>query len=89
MIDSLGDVGAALTGAKAESLERLYRNSDLSCSTSHKSGPTMSGSLPVWIARVSEGGLDHRFVAHPLLRVFMWGQRYRLGTEGGDHRPRP
>jgi hypothetical protein len=58
MIDSLGDVGAALADARPESLSQLYRILVSSFAMNHKTEPLSHRHHHVWLAHVSEGGPD-------------------------------
>ena len=55
LIDSLGEVGAALKGAEPGSLERHYRELRKDSATNHTSERWTSCSLRVWLTDVSEG----------------------------------
>lgn len=48
----------------------------LNSATYQRSELFTSGSVPVCLARVSEGGLGHRFVAHPNKNGCPWRVRY-------------
>jgi hypothetical protein len=63
MIDSLGDVGAALKDAESDSLERLYRELGLGLRYEPQERAAdvldVHCSLRVWLTDVSEGGVAH------------------------------
>jgi hypothetical protein len=59
MIDSIGDVAAALKDAEPDSLERLYRELGRGSATNHGSEQWTFCSLHVWLTDVSEGGVAH------------------------------
>jgi len=66
MIDSLGDVGAALLGADPENLERLYGMLRLEL-LYHPLERTVDARLaPRVVSACVRGGIEHSYVAFPL-----------------------
>ena len=58
MIDSLGDVGAALGNAQPDRMGQLYADLRLQLRYEQPEQAVIVTASPVWLVRVSEGGLE-------------------------------